>query len=162
MTKDGRNRNAGPERAGAEEGDRAGNLLSGVHVVSNRISRAFAAEVTAGSGLRLTDWRIIVSLVERPGLTAREITQRWGMEKMAVNRAVRRLEEQGHVVVAPDPADRRRLALTLTESGRRLYREVEPAATRRYREITRALTAEERRTLGRLLGKLIRKTDEIA
>lgn len=135
------------------------HLLAGVHVVSNRISRAFAGEVTARHGVRLTEWRVLVSLVEEPGLTANAITRRWGLEKMAVNRAVRRLNQQGCVTVTPDPRDRRRLTLMLTAKGRRLFETVEPDATRRYREILALLDADERRALGRILAKLTAGTE---
>lgn len=137
------------------------NLLRAIHVVSNRIGRAFAAEVTARHGLSIIDWRIILSLHEAPGQTARDITRAWGMEKMAVNRAARRLEEEGHLKSRPDANDARRLLLSLTPKGRALYRRIEPVATARYHEITAGLSAREKATLGRLLGKISDGTDSL-
>lgn len=150
-----------PGKKSAGQGTSSGYLLAGVHVVSNRISRAFAAEVTAQHGIKLTEWRVLVSLKEEPGTTAGEITRRWGMEKMAVNRAVRHLDEMGCLTVTPDPEDRRRLTLGLTAKGVRLFETIEPAATRRYREIVALLSADERRALGRILDKLTAGTEEM-
>ena len=135
------------------------NLLADIHVVSNRIGRAFAAEVTAKFGLSIAEWRVVLSLHLKPERTARDITRAWGMEKMAVNRAVRRLEEAGHVVSMVDRADKRRHTLKLTRSGQALYRKIEPAATARYREITDGLSAREKDVLAKTLAKLVAGTE---
>lgn len=137
------------------------NLLADIHVVSNRIGRAFAAEVTARFGLSIAEWRVVLSLHLTPDRTARDITRAWGMEKMAVNRAVRRLEEAGHVVSTLDRADKRRHTLKLSRRGQALYRKIEPAATARYREITAGLTAREKDVLARTLAKLVAGTDDL-
>lgn len=143
----------------AGQGVSGSYLLAGIHVVSNRISRAFVAEVTAQHGIKLAEWRVLVSVREAPGTTAGAITRLWGMEKMAVNRAVRRLQELDCLTVTPDPDDRRRLTLALTAEGQRLFEAIEPAATRRYRDILGLLSADERRTLGRILDKLTAGTE---
>jgi DNA-binding MarR family transcriptional regulator len=137
------------------------NLLADIHVVSNRIGRAFAAEVTAKFGLSIAEWRVVLSLHLKPERTARDITRAWGMEKMAVNRAVRRLEDAGHVVSALDRADKRRHTLKLSRSGQALYRKIEPAATARYYEITADLTAREKDVLAKTLAKLVGRTDDL-
>lgn len=155
---------AGAGQAGkkpAAKGASGSYLLAGIHVVSNRISRSFVEEVTAQHGIKLTEWRVLVSVREVPGTTAGAITRRWGMEKMAVNRAVRRLAELKCLTVTPDREDRRRLTLALTDQGQRLFEAIEPAATRRYREILALLSAEERRALGRILDKLTAGTAEM-
>jgi DNA-binding MarR family transcriptional regulator len=144
-------------RPGADQ--RSSYLLAGIHVVSNRISRAFAAEVTTRHGIKLAEWRVLVGVKERPKTTAGAITRRWGLEKMAVNRAVRRLQDMGCLTVTPDPEDRRRLTLSLTAEGERLFETIEPDATRRYREIVALLSADERRALGRILDKLTAGTE---
>ena len=140
---------------------RAENLLADIHVVSNRIGRAFAAEVTAKHGLSIAEWRVVLSLKQQPDRTARDITRAWGMEKMAVNRAVRRLEAEGFVASRVDPGDKRRRVLRLTPSGMALYRRVEPDATARYREITEGLSAREKKALSGALGKLVERTGRL-
>lgn len=157
----GARRRGRTETEPSSEGTPGGYLLAGIHVVSNRISRAFAAEVTAPHGVKLAEWRVLVSVKEEPGTSAGEITRRWGLEKMAVNRAVRRLQEAGCLTVTPDPDDGRRLTLDLTAKGRDLFETIEPAATRRYREIVALLDADERRALGRILAKLTAGTEDM-
>jgi len=140
----------------------ADNVLACVHVVSNQIGRAFYSEVSAEHDLSLPEWRIILTLAQQPGRTATEITDLWGMEKMAVSRAVRRLEGMGRIARQPDADDRRRQVLTLSAQGRRLYDKVEPLATARYHEITDGLSKPDLKMLRKTLKKLIARTAALA
>jgi DNA-binding MarR family transcriptional regulator len=132
------------------------NILAAVHVLSSRISRAFDARLAARYDLSPPEWRVLLTLARRPGVSAIEITGLWAMEKMAVSRAVRRLERLGRIRRQVDGADRRRYALVLTPEGRRLYRRILPMANERYREITAVLSRAERATLRQALAKLNR------
>ena len=131
------------------------NVLAGIHVVSNLIGRAYDSEVATRWEISLPEWRIVLTLMHHPGATASEITNLWGMEKMAVSRAARRLERDGRVRRTVNKGDRRRYTLDLTAAGRKLYAQVEPGATARYREIVDVLSATERAALHRALAKLI-------
>jgi DNA-binding MarR family transcriptional regulator len=65
-----------------------------------------------------------------------------------------RLEERGLVERRADPRDRRVKLLVLTESGRRLRRHIERRLSSKLPGLDR-LTADERRTLGRLLARML-------
>ena len=132
-----------------------GNVLAGIHVVSNLIGRAFFPEIASKWDIGLAEWRIVLTLAHMPGASAAEITALWGMEKMAVSRAARRLEKMGRVARTNDPKDGRRFTLSLTEAGRVLFKEVEPSATARYHEIVAVLDRSEREALHGALTKLI-------
>src|SRR5690606_38918091 len=67
------------------------NILAAVHVLSSRISRAFDARLAREFDVSPPEWRVLLTLAQRPGASANEITAAWAMEKMAVSRAVRRL-----------------------------------------------------------------------
>lgn len=131
------------------------NVLAGIHVVSNLIGRAYDGEVAARWDLSLPEWRIVLTLMHHPGATASQITGLWGMEKMAVSRAARRLERDGRVRRTVHEGDRRRYTLDLTAAGKKLYAQVEPGATARYREIVDVLDQAERAALHSALSKLI-------
>jgi len=132
------------------------NILAAVHVLSSRISRAFDAKLAKAYDVSPPEWRVLLTLAQHPEASANEITAAWAMEKMAVSRAVRRLERLGRIRRQVDGADRRRYALILTPEGRRLYRRILPMANARYREITAVLTHAERAMLRRALAKLNR------
>src|SRR5690606_6541935 len=82
------------------------NVLAAIHVVSNRISRAFFADIEAQHGISLPEWRVMLTLARHPGMAAMEVADLWGMDKMAISRAVRRLEAAGLVKRAPAHGDR--------------------------------------------------------
>ena len=84
------------------------------------------------------------------------------MEKMAVSRAVRRLERMRLVARRVDRLDKRRQILRLTATGRRFYARVLPVANARYREIVSCLNREDLASLRRLLDRLIRETGRLA
>ncbi len=143
-----------PDRAAEALAPRA-NILASIHVVSNLIGRAFFPQIASKWDLSLAEWRIILTLADLPGASAAEITALWGMEKMAVSRAARRLEKMGRVARTSDPNDRRRFTLSLTEAGCALFDEIEPDTTARYHEIVAVLDRSEREALHRALAKLI-------
>lgn len=138
---------------------RVDNVLASIHVLSNRITRAFESRLDSQHGLTVPEWRVLLSLARHSGLTAKDIHERWAMDKMTVSRAVRRLESRGHVKRRENPGDARSFVLALTKNGARLFEKILPSANERYREILSGLTAEEQKTFSRILRKLIEHSD---
>ena len=138
------------------------NLLALIHVLSRQIGRAFQARINAEFDINITEWRVLLSLGQRPGATANEIAEEWAMEKMAVSRAVKRLERMGRITRRVRPDDRRSYALAMTADGKRLFERVVPAANARYREITSAATRDELAVLSRVLTKLVGQARDLA
>lgn len=130
-------------------------------MLSNRISRAFFDEVETKYGVSIAEWRVILTLVSEPGLSAADITNRWAMEKMSVNRAIQRLVDSGNVARSRDPEDRRSYRLTLTAKGRKLYEKIAPSANKRYAELTSAISGEELEALVATLRKMISRAEEL-
>lgn len=136
--------------------------LSLVHVLSNRISRAFYSEVEARFGVTVAEWRVLLTIEAQPGVSAAEITNLWSIEKMAVNRAIKRLVADGVVDRKRDPEDGRSFHLSLTPKGARLYAKIQPAATARYRELMSALSDDEKDAMVSALNKLIDKAETLS
>lgn len=135
--------------------------LSLVHVLSNRIGRAFYSEVEVRYGVTIAEWRVLLTIAAEPGISASEITNRWAMEKMAVNRAIQRLTGEGYVVRTRDPEDGRSFRLTLTAKGEELHASISPTANARYQELMSALTAEESEAMVSALKKIIDKAESL-
>ena len=93
------------------------NVLSMIHVLSNRVTRAFSTEVEPKFDITLAEWPVIVMLSQRPRATANEVTQSWSMEKMTVNRAIRKLEAAGAISRTRKKHDKRSYELNLTKRG---------------------------------------------
>ena len=139
----------------------ADNILSLIHILSNRISRAFSSEVEPRFKITLAEWRVILSLANNPDASAIDITNRWSMDKMAVNRAIRKLEDTGSIKRTRNPKDRRSLVLKLTAKGRRLYDEIVPAANNRYQDIISVLSRNDLHQLGDKLSRLMQQAETL-
>lgn len=135
------------------------NPLTLVHVLSNRITRAFHARLGTRFGITLAEWRVLMTIAAEPGIRASEITVLWAMEKMAVNRAIRRLHSDGLIERARDRADGRSYRLELTDEGKALHGKVHPIAIARYKELAAVLNEREHSVLTRSLNKLIGQAD---
>ncbi|KAF1708950.1 MarR family transcriptional regulator [Pseudoxanthomonas kalamensis DSM 18571] len=123
-------------------------------VLSNRVSYAISSEYHRRFGLAITEWRVMAVLGRYPGLSAREVTERTAMDKVAVSRAVARLLERGLVQREIHGDDRRRSVLTLSEAGRSVYDEVAPMVLACERNLLAPLSEEECLLLDKLIDKL--------
>ena len=75
--------------------------------------------------------------------------------KNTLSRAVNSLLRKKLLLRKQDQADRRRLSLYLTRSGRRIFNETVPHLVAREQAMAAALTASEQHVLNRLLTKII-------
>ena len=132
-----------------------------IHILSNRVTRSFLMEVEPKFDITLAEWRVLLMLCQHPGATAIEITNRWSMEKMAINRAIRKLEESEVISRTRKRHDRRSYELYLTEKGQKIYESIVPAANSRYQQIVSALKREELASLARKLNRLLKRTEEL-
>lgn len=124
-------------------------------LLSNTVSQGIAHRYQQDHDISVTEWRIIVMLGRFPGLTASEVVERTAMDKVAISRAVRTLEEKGLVQRQTDKNDRRRLRLYLTRGrGKRVVESIVPRAAAYETELLNALDAGERASLDALLDKL--------
>ena len=75
-------------------------------------------------GMTRTQWRVMANLGKFGAMTARDICARSHVEKTKVSRAVAMLETQGWLHRAPSTQDRRAEILSLTETGRDVFRQL--------------------------------------
>ena len=125
-------------------------------VAAARVSRGFAARYRAEFGLTIPEWRVLAHLSAAGGpVSVREIHARVDMDKPKVSRAAARLEKAGHIAKSENAADRRLVALSLTQAGRDLIARIVPVALRYQEELMRDLGGDGvalRRALDRLLA----------
>ena len=135
--------------------------LSLIHVLSNRIGRAFHGEIETKFGITISEWRVLMTLTSEKGVSAAEITNRWAMEKMMVNRAIQRLVDNGCITRQRDPNDRRRYRLALTTKGRKLYDKIALTTNKRYNELMSAIDSDETDALVGALQKIIQRAEQL-
>lgn len=128
-------------------------------VLSNRVSEAIAAAYAERHDLTIPEWRVMAVLARAPGISAAEVATRTAMDKVAVSRAVARLEGSGRLRRSLTTADKRRSRLALTVRGRQVYRRIVPWALEYERRLLDALTPAEARALDAALGKLMAFAD---
>jgi DNA-binding MarR family transcriptional regulator len=111
-----------------DEGRLAGFLPYQLSVASNAVSDLIAERYRKRFALKIPEWRVMAMLGDSGAMTQRALTAATLMDKVAVNRAVKVLEERGLVARVPNPGDGRSHLLELTGEGRAIHGEVMPLA----------------------------------
>lgn len=123
-------------------------------ITSNAVSGEIAGEYGEKFGLRIPEWRVMAVLGDAGRLTQRQLVRGTLMDKVAVNRACKQLEERGLLARTPNEADGRSHHLELTEAGKAMHAQIWPQAFSATERIFACLSEDERMALRRTLDKL--------
>lgn len=121
------------------------------HRLSQELSAIYAE---APFAITIAEWRVLAQLAEHAPLTSKALTERTGMDKTKISRAVQRLGERALLSRERDSRDQRQAHLHLTEAGLTLYQQLVPHALAWEQQRLGALNEAERRQLLALLDKL--------
>ena len=97
-------------------------------LASNAVSNRIAMEYRQRWGLSIPEWRVMAVVGDAGAMTQRDLTKRTLMDKVAVNRACKVLEERGLAQRTPNEQDGRSHLLDLTADGRDMHAEIMPLA----------------------------------
>lgn len=120
------------------------------NAVSNRIARVYHDKF----GLKVTEWRVMAILGDAGALTQRDLTARTLMDKVAVNRACKTLEQRGLLARLPNKQDGRSHHLQLTEEGTATHAKIVPLAKEVERELLAPLGKEQQAQFRSLLEQI--------
>ena len=123
-------------------------------VTSNAVSGRVADAYRTQFGLRIPEWRVMAVLGDAGSQTQRELTQATLMDKVAVNRACKGLEDRGLAERTANARDGRSHHLGLTEAGRAMHARIMPLALAIEAQLFAGLSADERATLRGLLARV--------
>ena len=123
-------------------------------VTSNAVSDSIAEEYRARFGLNIPDWRVMAVLGDSGPKTQRELASATRMDKVAVNRACKGLEDRKLAARSPNASDGRSHHLELTGAGRAMHGEIMPLALEMERRLFTTLTAAERSQFKALLARI--------
>lgn len=112
-------------------------------VTSNAVSGRIAQEYRSRFGLKVPEWRVMAVLGDSGAMTQRQLTAFTLMDKVAVNRACKDLEERGLASREPNTRDGRSHLLELTEAGRQMHGEIMPLALEMERRLFSNFREEE-------------------
>lgn len=156
-------------KAARTSGDTHEYELSGflpyqLSITSNAVSDLIAERYRKRFALRVTEWRVMAVLGDAVGgrLTQRDLTEATLMDKVAVNRACKVLEERGLIARAANEQDGRSHLLELTAEGQSIHHEVMPLAKATERELFDGFTAEEESGLRAMLLRLRVRVEELS
>ena len=127
----------------------------------NRTARLMAnelAERLRPAGVAIGQWAVLLFLWARDGLSQAELSRLVAIEPPTMVRTLDRMVRDGLVTRMPDSDDGRLSRIHLTERGWSLRDELVPLAMAVNDAILQRLTANEGRTLRRLLTKVLAQT----
>jgi DNA-binding MarR family transcriptional regulator len=142
-------RNAKPARPVYVLDEQIGFIL---RQVWQRHATIFAREI--GINLTPTQWAALAKLVETGPCSQNQLGRLTAMDVATIKGVIDRLTARGLTETGPDPADARRLVVSLTRAGQQLAEKAAPNALAITRETLAPLDAKERETLVALLGRL--------
>lgn len=154
------------EKNAKGEGQLASFLPYQLSVASNAVSSLIAERYRKRFGLKIPEWRVIAvlgdAMARGQAVTQRALTSATLMDKVAVNRACKVLEDRGLVTRAPNQEDGRSHLLQLTPEGRSIHEEVMPLALATERELFKGFDAAEQEQFRALLERMRQQAADLA
>jgi DNA-binding MarR family transcriptional regulator len=130
-------------------------------VTSNAVSQRIALEYRNRWGLSVPEWRVMAVLGDSGPHTQRELTSMTIMDKVAVNRACKVLEDRGLAVRRPNAQDGRSHLLELTPEGQSMHGQIMPLALEMERRLFASFSDAEIEAFRSLLGRVRAVVDDL-
>lgn len=121
---------------------------------ANARAQAILHAAFTGAGVRGYHYRLMAALAQYGALSQADLGRHTGIDPKDVVHALNDLQARGLVARAPDPSDRRRNVVTLSEAGGTELTRLDRVLAVAQQEVTAPLAERERVTLLRLLAKL--------
>ncbi|OBV10059.1 MarR family winged helix-turn-helix transcriptional regulator [Erythrobacter dokdonensis] len=140
----------------------AGFLPYQLSVTSNAVSDLIAERYRNRFALKIPEWRVMAVLGDTGAMTQRGLTAATLMDKVAVNRAVKVLEDRGLAARVANPVDGRSHLLALTEDGRAIHAEIMPLALAMEAELLSSFPPDQQTMLRDMLAVIRLKAGELS
>lgn len=126
-----------------------------LHRLAKTSDRVSAAAYQAECGLSLSEGRCLAAVGQFEPASVKDLARLANLDKANASRAAAALVARGLVTKAVNASDGRGVALSLTASGRALWRRVMKLIERRNAEVFGCLDAAELTVLDALLDRLV-------
>jgi DNA-binding MarR family transcriptional regulator len=113
----------------------------------NQAAVLMLRHLTDRAGLSITTLSVLATLSRQGPARLTALAAAEGISQPAMSQLVQRLEQQGLVTRASDPADRRAALIAITDGGRALQADLRRASRIRLAELLAALPAEDEAAL---------------
>ncbi len=124
-----------------------------IHVLDLRLYQLFY-ERLGGRALTPGVFSTLLAIRHNPGVRHGALAEALMIQRPNMTTLIDRLQRNGYVTRRPAPKDKRSVSLSLTAKGQRAVERTLALIMQHDRAMTARLSAPERRTLLRLLGKL--------
>ena len=132
-----------------------------INMLANKLMLKSSAAYSQKFGIGMMEWRVISVLSSSPNSSLQSISDILGLDKAAVSRTVKKLEEKNYISIGGDTTDKRVYVINLTESGQQLYEVAADFAIDREKQLLENLSDDEKDQLFSLLKTLRSKVDEM-
>jgi DNA-binding MarR family transcriptional regulator len=123
-------------------------------VTTNAVSDLIAGEYRAIYGLKIPEWRVMAILGDSGAKTQRDLVDATRMDKVAVNRACKVLEDRKLACRRPNDSDGRSHILELTASGKAMHGKIMPHALEMESKLLAPLSLAEQAQFVSLLNRI--------
>ncbi|GLT11943.1 MarR family winged helix-turn-helix transcriptional regulator [Sulfitobacter porphyrae] len=130
-----------------------------LNAVSSAWGRQTSAIYRRDFGLGLTDWRVLAMLNIEPGITASRICDVIRMDKAAVSRSLKTLNEMGHLRVEQPGADPRKRLWWLSKQGLQVHVDILAVALGCEAELIKGIGPEDLETFLKVLRQMLTNID---
>lgn|SRR5512146_226913 len=131
-------------------------------VAADAVSRSIAQVYGERFDLGRDEWRVLAALADAAMLRTSAVIERTTLDKVAVSRALARLEGRGLVERRTDPEDGRGYLIRLRTAGRALLGKLTPMVREREAFLLAGLDEAERRALDAALGKVLERANQLS
>src|SRR5688500_16013667 len=138
----------------AARGDKAA-MLHQLLKLTNRLMAPFSTHLSHRYRISINEFRLLMTIGALERTASHELAELTGVNVMSVSRAVATLQRHGRIEVVPDPRNRRRKWLSLTEEGQRLYDIMRPQSEKVADFLLSDLDEREDAQLETILTRLI-------
>lgn len=135
--------------------DRNSGTLHNILKLANRLMAPFSTYLANQHRITLNEFRVMMLIGHYGSAASHELVELTGVNAMSISRAVSTLEKHDRVCSVPDPSNRRRKHLKLTDEGERLFRAMRPSTDLVADYLLSRLKPHEKATLDHILQTLI-------
>lgn len=141
-----------PTTQTATEADAIGRSMNAVRSIV-RALRINTRAIELKMGISLAQLFVLQQLAEKPADSLNELADRTATHQSSVSVVVRRLVERGYVTRTASPADKRRIEIAVTQSGRDLLAGAPPTIQNQLVTALREMNRDDQVTLADLLER---------
>jgi DNA-binding MarR family transcriptional regulator len=130
-------------------------------ILAARQTRCLAEMYLERFGMTVSRWKVLVIIGRFAPVSAKDVAQRTSLEPEKVTRAVDGLVRQRYVIRRKDPKDKRRVILSLSQTGQEVFAESERIRYAIESEFLNVLGPNELRMFYGILNKLEQRAIQI-